>query len=83
MNKAYDRNLESAADGQIDVIHGITGLMDLNLNEFHSMLGYRAPEEHMKGLKVEDVLTGEGLARTVDSGARDWRDEGAVTTVKD
>lgn len=74
---AYQRN--KAGDGS--VIHGITGLMDLSKDEFKQLLGYKPPADHMKGKKPEDVL--DSLTDSPNGGSRDWRDEGAITPVKD
>lgn len=77
VKKAYNRNLYS--DGH--VVHGITTLMDLSREDFFKMLGYR---NDMQQMSADVVLPIEDEKFDVDpNGKKDWRDDGAVTPVKD
>ncbi len=77
VNLAYERNLRS--NGR--VLHGITGLMDLTRDQFRKLLGYKRNDFTDAPLpQPEEVLK---LQPASQGGSRDWRDEGAVTPVKD
>merc|ERR1712194_732852 len=85
VQKAYERNLK----GNGQVVHGITSLMDLTPEQFRQKLGYIPHTD--TGVKHPATRNqdgsigthwGEGLPAADPNGDKDWRDEGAVTDVK-
>jgi len=73
---AHERNLKSGGR----VVHGITSLMDMSLSQFKRLLGYKPDAGYLEGVKPEEVLK---LKSTSPEVSVDWRDQGAVTPVKD
>lgn len=86
VKKAYERNQESD-----EVVHGITSVMDLNAEEFTRLLGYKPVESSKtiveKTAEAKAVLGEEAFNAELEmqdsNGKKDWRDEGAITPVKD
>jgi len=85
VQKAYERNLK----GNGQVVHGITSLMDLTPEQFRQKLGYIPHSDtgvKHPATRNQDGSIGthwaEGLPAADPNGDKDWRDEGAVTDVK-
>lgn len=84
--KAYQRNEKSN-----EVVHGITSVMDLSADEFNRLLGYKIPAENKSMLEktreAKEILGEEAfneeLAVEDENSKKDWRDENAITPVKD
>lgn len=81
---AYNRNLYSDQS----VIHGITSMMDLSREQFMGLMGYN-PQESLSKMTDEEKreYMQESLAiedaPPILGGKKDWRDEGAITPIKD
>lgn len=87
---AHERNKRS--EGR--VVHGITSLMDLTRGQFRKLFGFKGEPDAVKKVKASasqdpraalSKVTCEGFNSCSESplASRDWRDDGAVTPVKD
>lgn len=80
---AHTRNIASQGES----VHGITGLMAHTPEQFHHLLGAKYPENYRQGVRAEDVLPSrlQNLSSSMPrkSVQVDWRDEDAVSAVKD